>query len=577
MGRYISAAGILVVGATASLVVLNPSDFASQLGDDLPWAISNVPFFECDDSDITDAYYFRWTSFRRHINATGAHWPGASSNGYVVTEFLPPVSWAGPFNSIVDAAGHHFRDGRWLRDHDVTSDYAYWWFSPNATNVNQYTHWLQSAILDLAAVTGNASLPIDLLGGFVENYLTRNAIGYLSEDDCWYQKDDNDAMETSISGNGCRPTIQAAMYANMRAIAATAQLVGNASLYAQFDALANHTQARMLELLWNSNITSFAVYKNVQKTVEVDSKPKMSESAGLAAPVGVPPPGNVTCPPAWPTGQLVSVRELLGLSSPWYWGVIPHGDDAVAKYAQSWAQLGDPQGFLGRWGPRTAERRHPCYNYSSWTTAHECNWDGPSWPYETSRVLTGLANMLQDYPGQQDVMKPADFVEQLSTYARAHTQSTAINGTRPWIGEDLHPDDGYWIAREIMYAQNRSSRNRGQWYLHSSYIDVVISGFLGVRPSLGDTWVLNPLVSAANASVPGGSPPGSMAYFALDNVLYHGHNVSIAWDVDGTRYGLGAGLKVWCDGARIVTVPSLANVTVNMGDCPQPADPEPAS
>ena len=45
-------------------------------------------------------------------------------------------------------------------------------------------------------------------------------------------------------------------------------------------------------------------------------------------------------------------------------------------------------------------------------------------------------------------------------YARAHTRSHPLDPTddhgnpvpaRPWIGEDIHPDLGYWIARDYMY------------------------------------------------------------------------------------------------------------------------------
>ena len=48
-----------------------------------------------------------------------------------------------------------------------------------------------------------------------------------------------------------------------------------------------------------------------------------------------------------------------------------------------------------QWGPRTCERRSPCYNFS---TEAQCNWHGSSWPFETSKTLTGLANLLQAGP-----------------------------------------------------------------------------------------------------------------------------------------------------------------------------------
>ena len=52
----------------------------------------NVPFFGCPDEDITRTYYFRWWTYRKHLRKTAAGW--------VVTEFLPPVGWAGAENTI---------------------------------------------------------------------------------------------------------------------------------------------------------------------------------------------------------------------------------------------------------------------------------------------------------------------------------------------------------------------------------------------------------------------------------------------------------------------------------------------
>ena len=67
---------------------------------------------------------------------------------------------------------------------------------------------------------------------------------------------------------------------------------------------------------------------------------------------------------------------------------IMSGMPVTCRYLRMWAQLVDPDGFAGPWGLRTAERRSPCYNYSY--AHHDC-WNGPSWPYETARVLTGAA------------------------------------------------------------------------------------------------------------------------------------------------------------------------------------------
>ena len=47
----------------------------------------NIPLLDCPDGDIEEIYYFRWWTFRKHIKQT--------PDGFVITEFLPPVPWAG--------------------------------------------------------------------------------------------------------------------------------------------------------------------------------------------------------------------------------------------------------------------------------------------------------------------------------------------------------------------------------------------------------------------------------------------------------------------------------------------------
>src|SRR5690242_15257861 len=56
------------------------------------WMKENIPWFDCSDKEIQEIYYFRWWTFRKHLSQSPA--------GYIITEFLPPVPWAGKFNSI---------------------------------------------------------------------------------------------------------------------------------------------------------------------------------------------------------------------------------------------------------------------------------------------------------------------------------------------------------------------------------------------------------------------------------------------------------------------------------------------
>jgi hypothetical protein len=123
----------------------------------------------------------------------------------------------------------------------------------------------------------------------------------------------------------------------------------------------------------------------------------------------------------------------------------------------------------------------------------------------------------------------------------------------PWIDEDLDADTGQWIARNILIAQHGLPKNRGRYYNHSGFADLVISGLIGVRPEPGNSMTLHPLV-----------PPRAWDYFALDGVPYHGHILTIFYDRDGTRYRRGAGLSVLCDGQTIAHTDQLQTIHVEL-------------
>ena len=59
-----------------------------------------IPLVELSDPTIEQIYYFRWHTYCKHLKK--------SPFGWVVTEFLPDVPWAGKHNTISCAAGHHF-------------------------------------------------------------------------------------------------------------------------------------------------------------------------------------------------------------------------------------------------------------------------------------------------------------------------------------------------------------------------------------------------------------------------------------------------------------------------------------
>ena len=97
----------------------------------------NIPLFECPDEDFERTYYFRWWTYRKHIKNT--------TDGFVITEFLPQVGWSGKHNTISCPAGHHFYEGRWLRESRYLDDYSTFWFRKGGS-VRSYSFWVADAL-----------------------------------------------------------------------------------------------------------------------------------------------------------------------------------------------------------------------------------------------------------------------------------------------------------------------------------------------------------------------------------------------------------------------------------------------
>jgi hypothetical protein len=190
-------------------------------------------------------------------------------------------------------------------------------------------------------------------------------------------------------------------------------------------------------------------------------------------------------------------------------------------------QLAGPQGL------RTVEpsyaRYLAQYRYDFATGRPECQWNGPSWPFQTSQALTGLANLLDDYPATN--ITAVDYLRLLRQYTHQHFLSPG----HPDIEEDYNPDTGGPIV----------GLPRSHHYFHSTYIDLVLSGLIGIRPRADNVLEVDPLIPTKASS------DRPIRYFAVQDLAYHHHNVSLFYDEDGSRYHIGRGLSIFVDHRRV--------------------------
>ena len=356
------------------------------------WLKQEIPLFECPDREVEEMYYFRWWSFRKHLEKT--------PDGFVFNEFLTRAT---PGSSPL---GHQLMEGRWLHDQNYLDDYVRYWFrnDDRRRQLHKYSGWLADALYQRYLVVLDKKFLVSQLGNLVRDYHQWEE-ERLTPSGLLWQFDVRDAMEESISGSrtnrNLRLPLNSYMFGNARAIAQIARLAGKHSLAAEFDAKAENLRRLIQEKLWDPEANFFEVLRD--------------------------------------DGKFANAREEIGFI-PWYFNL----PDSDPKYSTAWAQFSDPEGFSAPCGITTAERRHP--QFRSHGCGH-CEWDGAVWPFATSQTLTALANLLRNY--HQSFVSPRDYFDAFLTYV--HSQHA---GGKPYIGEYLDETTGQWINGKANRSPN---------------------------------------------------------------------------------------------------------------------------
>lgn len=513
ISRFLTSLSIL----HGTLAALDADAIASQyFGNDAPWYRDRIPFFESSDKDITDVYYYRWNIFRAHQRDLGDY-------GFISTEFLNDVGWqTTPWASLNDATGFHLLEGRWCRDRRFKEDYATFILGPDS-NRRQFSETMAAAVWQGYLVDGVAEDAIARLDNMQIVYNAWND-SYDTSKGLYYVEPIRDATEYTISsidasngtdgffgGDSFRPSINAFQYANARAIASLAALKGGMNATVElYNSQAEAIKARTQEALWNSTFEHF-----------IDRFQVNNE--------------NVTY---W---NPIRGRELVGMV-PWTHSL----PDDTPEYAEAWRHVLNTSELAGEHGLRTVE---PSYEYymrqyryvddNGLLHQPECQWNGPVWPFQTTQVISGLANFLNDYPtgASSGIISAADHTNLLRQYTKLHYNPE--RGSILDLEEDYYHDTGYPIV----------GLKRSPHYFHSGYVDLILSGLVGIRPSADDVLDVNPLLD------------GSISYFRAERVIYHGHEIAVQWDEDGSLYGA-VGLQVEIDGKVAASSPNLTRLSI---------------
>ena len=452
------------------------------------WLKERAPRFECPDESIERAFYFRLWTYRKHLKKT--------PEGYIVSEFLPPVPWAGPYNIINAAAGHHLYEGRWLRgSEDFLVSYTDF-FLNHSKEGHRYSTWLLNAARALEDVKGK-----ELFSGRLDkmfDYFAEWEDTHSTASGLFWSYDGRDAMEFSISGTknmksvkGTRPTLNSYMYAEAIAIAEFASREGKADIAKEFKRRAEEIKEKINRDLWDGDF-----YKALHGETDEDVDAAFSARDFSDVP-----------------------REEIGYI-PWMFSIPPKERNSAFKY------LKDEEHFLCDYGYTTADRADSRYLFEA---DHECLWNGYVWPFATSETLTALYTA-----ARSDRTLAPIFIDGLKRYADSHT-ITLGGKTLPWIDEVMSPKDGTWSARTILedlgWQEALGGKERGKDYNHSTFIDLIISGTVGVKCD-NDALTCEPMI------------PDEWDYFRLENLEYRGKIYTVTYDKTGERYSRGKGLVI---------------------------------
>lgn len=482
---------------------------------DWDWYKANVPFFECPDADIQTTYYYRWELLTKHLTY------GSPNSGYTFTEFIDRPFWSGAYGAISCPAGHQLYEARWLKDPRVARDFARYWFRTPGAQPRNYSTWLADAVWALHRVHPDDAFVKDLLPDLVKNYEGWEKRHFVPEVGLFWQTGHDDGMEFNINSRqtrdivrgapGYRPTLNSYMWADALAIARVAELRGDKATAAAFRKKAEALKENLQRKLWDPKRQFFFPMS------KQDEEANGFKVKALTL--------------TYQSGQFAGDahgRELIGYV-PWQFSLPAAGKG----YEVAWKKLGDEDGFAAVYGPTTVERSDPMFLLKKTC----CWWSGQSWPYATAQTLKALANVLQEY--EQKTVTPRDYYTLLRTFARTHRK----NG-KPYLAEACHPDTGSF--------EGHDAYNHSEHYFHSSFCDLVITGLVGLRTRDDNTLEVKPLA------------PADWAYFALHDVPYRGHHVSVVWDRHGARYNLGKGLRLFADGKELAVSDKLGPLSAKL-------------
>lgn len=460
--------------------------------DCVQFLMENAPRLYCPNEIIEETFAFRTWVMRKHIRKT--------DDGFMITEFLPDVYWAGKHNTINAPLIHHLNEFRWLKNADCYLDYLSFFLKGDGDRYAYHVPAL-AEMYNYCLLTGNTDF-IEQNKNYFEEYFKGWEEKHLTENGLYWSIDDREGTEYSISGTsselkfskGLRPILNACMYGDAIALSKMFHGTEKGEYY--------YNKAKNIKKMMDDKMWDGSFYKaihpadgNIDKDLSVKDIP-----------------------------EECNVLELMSYA-PWMYSMPDSGKEFVFSY------LKDPKVFKAKTGLTTADQSHPRYLYP---VSHKaCCWNGLVWPFATSMVINSVIELLDKY--NQKVISDKDLYDIVDSYAKMHflyENGKKIN----FIDEVMLPDEYVWSAREHLKKKGDIPKEwggaqRGKDYNHSTFIDCVLRGLCGIKVG-GEKLELKPRVK------------GIWKWFKIENLTYKKNTYTVYYDEDGTIFNKGKGVII---------------------------------
>lgn len=508
IGLYVAAATQRAKAekALARLAALE-DPIADQISSYNGWLADNVPAFSASE-EMTKIYWHRATSI---LKKNLFHVGEGRLKKWGISEGRWTSNWYA--NMISYGAGHQIREARWLRNPQYCRDMVSTWcenerdngifpnfIRPTEIGKGQYTDWITSTAWDAWCVEPD----LDLLVTWADA-LKKNVDGWLAVYDT-----DNDGLLLVDSHWWTGMEWQPSFFAfngwdkdkqdqQLERVDLTAYVYGDAK-----------NLAKVLKVIGDEQ--GSAHYSGVAETIRQAVTDTMWD-----------PQTKYFYSVEPTTHEKAMVKEVVGVY-PFYFSMLPPKQECV----QAWLSVFDPEELYTTWPVASASKKCPAYSQDIKFNGKEvggCMWNGPTWPHANSLVMSALAATIRDYA--DPIITPDHFDSLLKSFTMAqfHEQKFEF----PWTGEYYNGDDGKW-------------RTDQRDYNHSTYIDLVIADMAGLCPRNDEVLELQPMLSTKTPQ------------FVVDGIRYHGHDITIAWNLPGAGGDSPDGLegyRVYVDGKLV--------------------------